>query len=85
MENRDDEALPCAGMPVYKGNHFISEEVCLQNQEKSSDHRIFSFFPRSFNFFNLFGRFSNVIPEETEGNVHFELILSKAISSFNII
>lgn len=69
MENRDDEALPCAGMHVYKGNHFISEEISLQNQEKSSDHSVFSFFPRSFNFFNLFGRFSNVIPEETEDAV----------------
>lgn len=69
MENRDDEALPSAGMSVYKGNHFISEEVCLQNQEKSSDHSVFSFLPRSFNFLNLFGRFYNVIPEETEDAV----------------
>ncbi|XP_052100958.1 uncharacterized protein LOC127734949 [Mytilus californianus] len=67
MENED--ALQSGRMPTIDSKDFSLPEVDVPKSEASSEYGYLSQFPRSLNLFPFFGRYTNVIPEETDDAV----------------
>lgn len=67
MENED--ALQSGGMPTIDAKDFSLPEVDVAKSEASSGYGFLPQLPRSLNLFPFFGRYTNVIPEETDDAV----------------
>lgn len=60
------EALPSSGTPVFS---IIAEDSDYTNLHRHKENDVQDHLPRSLNVFSLHGKFTSVIPEETEGIV----------------
>lgn len=64
MENLEEAALPSGSIPTFKIKNLATADT---QDEGAANQGGYSYIPRTFNLFSWFGRFANIIPEETDG------------------